>query len=124
MYCTIVKIQLFYFLFGFSPYLGKYNIFVCTTLLPEVRLNFVYFRKQRIKVAHVQKYAGFGDIENPGRTLDVTLGSSTDTNLGHNHILKKIKKCMVEFLVFSNRIFSGSSWLLIVFNTIFTYQYI
>ena len=39
-------------LFGFSPYLGKYNIFVCATLISQVRLNQVYFRKQRIKVAH------------------------------------------------------------------------
>ena len=25
-------------LFGFSPYLGKYNIFVCATLISQVRL--------------------------------------------------------------------------------------
>ena len=34
---------------------------------------------------HIQKYDGLENIENPSRALEVTLGSSTDTNLGHNH---------------------------------------
>jgi hypothetical protein len=34
---------------------------------------------------HIQKYDGLGDIEIRGRALEVTLGSSTDMNLGHNH---------------------------------------
>ena len=33
----------------------------------------------------VQKYDGFENIEKRSRALEVTLGSSTDTNLGHNH---------------------------------------
>ena len=38
-------------LFFFSPYISTYNISVYTILFPEVRLNLVYLRKQRIKVA-------------------------------------------------------------------------
>jgi hypothetical protein len=34
---------------------------------------------------HIQKYDGLEKIENPGRVLEVTLGSSTDTNLGYNY---------------------------------------
>ena len=59
---------------------------------------------------HIQKYDGLEDIEKPSRALEVTLGSSTDTNLGHNH--RKIYKnilIIVEIWVFSNRIFSGST---------------
>jgi hypothetical protein len=33
----------------------------------------------------VQKYDGLENMEGPGRALVATLGSSTDTNLGHNH---------------------------------------
>ena len=35
----------------------------------------------------VQKYDGLENMEKPGRALEVyiTLGSSTDTNLSHNH---------------------------------------
>ncbi len=51
----------------------------------------------------VQKYNGLENIENPSRALEVTRGSSTDTNLGHNHL-------------FSNSIFSESSWPLIIVN--------
>ena len=38
---------------------------------------------------HVQKYDGSENIENPSRALEVTLGSSTDINLGHNKKLTK-----------------------------------
>jgi hypothetical protein len=34
---------------------------------------------------HIQKYDGLENVKNPSRALEVTLGSSTDTNLGHNH---------------------------------------
>ena len=46
---------------------------------------------------HIQKYDGLENIENSSRALEVTLGSSTDTNLDHrpNHL-------------FSNSIFSKS----------------
>ena len=37
------------------------------------------------KVAHIQKYDGLENIEIRSPALDVTLASSTDTNLGHNH---------------------------------------
>ena len=56
---------------------------------------------------HIQKYDGLENTENPSRALEVTRGSSTDTNLGHNHL-------------FSNSIFSESSWPLIIFNTVFS----
>jgi hypothetical protein len=37
---------------------------------------------------HIQKYDGLENtsIENPSRGMQVTLGSSTDPNLGHNPI--------------------------------------
>ena len=34
---------------------------------------------------HVQKYDGLENIEKRSPPLEVTLGSSTDTNLGHDH---------------------------------------
>jgi hypothetical protein len=38
---------------------------------------------------HIQKYDheydGLENKEKPSRALEVTLGSRTDTNLGHNH---------------------------------------
>ena len=33
---------------------------------------------------HIQKYDGSENVEKPSRALEVALGSSTDTNLGHN----------------------------------------
>ena len=38
----------------------------------------------------MQKYNGLENIEKRSHALEVTLGSSTDTNLGHNHT--KFKK--------------------------------
>ena len=40
------------------------------------------------------KYDGLENIEKPSPASEVTLGSSTDTNLGHNHCQKQ--KCMLE----------------------------
>ena len=34
---------------------------------------------------HIQKYDGLENIEKRSPALEVTLGSSTDTNLGYNH---------------------------------------
>jgi hypothetical protein len=34
---------------------------------------------------HTQNYDGLENIEKRNRALEVTLGSSNDTNLGHNH---------------------------------------
>ena len=34
---------------------------------------------------HIQKYDGLENIEKQSRALEVTLDSSTDTNLDHNH---------------------------------------
>ena len=34
---------------------------------------------------HIQKYDGLENIEKQSRALEVTLGSSTNTNLAHNH---------------------------------------
>ena len=34
---------------------------------------------------HIQKYDGLENMGGPSRGLDVTRGSCTDTNLGHNH---------------------------------------
>ena len=57
--------------------------------------NFVSADKARLALSantklHIQKYDGLENIENPSRALEVTLGSSTDINLGHNHT--KFKK--------------------------------
>jgi hypothetical protein len=56
---------------------------------------------------HIQKYDGLENIENPSRALEIILGSSTDTNLGHKYL-------------FLNSIFSESSWPLIFFSTVFS----
>ena len=46
---------------------------------------------------HIRKYDGIENIEKRSPPLEVTLGSSTDTNLGPNHTKSKTKKkCMVE----------------------------
>jgi hypothetical protein len=45
---------------------------------------------------HIQKYDGLQNIEKPSRALESTLGSSTDPNLGHNHLQIKKTKCMRE----------------------------
>ena len=34
---------------------------------------------------YIQKYHGLEDIEKRSRALEITLGSSTDTNVGHNY---------------------------------------
>ena len=34
---------------------------------------------------HIQKYDGLENMDKPSRALEVTLGSSIDTNLGHKH---------------------------------------
>ena len=39
---------------------------------------------------HIQKYDGLEKIENSSRALEVTLDSSNDTNLRHNHLKKRI----------------------------------
>jgi hypothetical protein len=43
---------------------------------------------------HIQKYDVLENIENPSHALEVTLGSSTYTNLGNNHY--NLKKRMGE----------------------------
>ena len=59
--------------------------------------NFVSGDKAKLALSpetkfHIQKYDGLENIEKPSPALEVTLGSSTDTNLGHNHtkILKNV----------------------------------
>ena len=49
------------------------TLLLCGTLFPETKL-------------HIQKYDGLEKIEKPSRALEVTLGSSTDPNSGHNPI--------------------------------------
>ena len=67
---------------------------------------------------HIQKYDGYENIEIRRRALEAPLGSSTDTNLGHNHT--KISNTYAGNLVFSNRIFPGIDWPLIIFNIVFS----
>ena len=61
------------------------------TLFPRIKLIEFYQEKK----FHIQNYDGLENLENRSRALNVlaTLGSSTDTNLGHNHakILKNVK---------------------------------
>ena len=56
------------------------------------------FISGNIRKLHIQKYDGLENIENPNRTLEVTLGSNTDTNLAVLGIInqKKIKKKRFE----------------------------
>ena len=51
--------------------------------------NFVWADKDEWALSaqtkfHIKKYDGLENIEKLIRVLEVTLGSSTDTNLGHN----------------------------------------
>ena len=62
-------------------YIGEYCAFVCGTLFPRIKLIELYPEAK----FHIQKYDGLENIEKRGHALEVTLGSSTDTNLGHNH---------------------------------------
>ena len=62
--------------------------------------NFVSADKAHLALSaqtkfHIQKYDGLENIEKRSPALEVTLGSSTDTNLGHNHT-KILKKRMGE----------------------------
>ena len=45
---------------------------------------------------HIQKYGESEHIEKQSSTLEVALGSSTDTNLGHNHNLGISKSDFLE----------------------------
>jgi hypothetical protein len=67
---------------------------------------------------HIQKCDGLENIEKRSPALQVTLGSSTDRNLGHNQT-KKLKKTY-ERNFGMNRILSVSSWPLIILNTFFS----
>jgi hypothetical protein len=78
MYCTIVKLLIMPF--GLSIYRQVSHFCMC---------NFVSADKPYGALSaetkfHIQKYDGL-EIEKPSRALEVTLCSSTDTNLGHNH---------------------------------------
>ena len=66
-----------------SLYLGKYCTFVCGTLFLWMKLIDHYPPKQ--SSTYIQKYDSLENIENWSRALGVTLDSSTDPNLGHNH---------------------------------------
>ena len=55
---------------------------------------------------HIQKYDGLENIENPSPALEVTLGSSTDTNLG---ILETAEKPFFWPLIFFNIFFDISA---------------
>ena len=52
--------------------------------------NFIWADKAQLSLSaqtkfHIQKYDGLENIENTSLALEVTLGSSADTNLRHNH---------------------------------------
>ena len=62
-------------------------------------------------------YDGLENIENPSPGLEVTLCSSTDTNLGHNHNKFKKRNVWGNLSIFESH-FLGSSWTLIIFNAV------
>jgi hypothetical protein len=61
----------------------------------ENKANQALLRETRF---YKQKYDGLENIENPSRALEVTLGSSTDTNLGYNHT-KFYTKCLEIYVI-------------------------
>jgi hypothetical protein len=73
------------------------------------------FISGNIRKLHIQKYDGLENIENPNRTLEVTLGSNTDTNLAVLGLInqKKLKKTFR--IAFSREVVGPDS-----FNIIFT----
>ena len=109
-----------------SRYLGKYlevyiALFYVEKLIELSKKRSIHGNKFHI-LNLVQKYDGLENMEKPSRALEVTLCSSTDTNLGHNHtkITLNLKKntyggnLAFRYLVFSNHIFSESSWPLMI----------
>ena len=54
---------------------------MCGTLFGEIKLIELYPETK----FHMQKYDGLENIKNRIIALEVTLVSSTDANLGHNH---------------------------------------
>ena len=100
MYCTIVENLIVRL--GFSISRQVLHFCMCN-LVSADKANCALSAETK---SHIQKYDGLENIDNPSRALEVTRGSSTDTNLGHNHL-------------FSNSIFSESRWPLIIFNTVF-----
>ena len=67
-----------------SLYFLNRHTFVCGTLFRRIKLNQIYLPKQSCTYKSAI-LAELGDIEKPSRAMEVTLGSSTDTNLSHNH---------------------------------------
>ena len=66
-----------------SLILGKYCTFVCGILFKWIKL-IKFWPKKKV---HIQKCDTYRVFEIRGRTFDLTLGSSADTNLRHNHII-------------------------------------
>jgi hypothetical protein len=54
----------------------------CATSLLYISASLALSPKTKF---HIQKYDGLENIEKQSRALEVTLDSSTDTNLDHNH---------------------------------------
>ena len=79
MYCTIVKNLIVRI--GFPIYRQVLHFCMCNLVFAD-KANLALSAETKF---HIQKYDGLENIENPSRALDVTRGSSTDTNLGHNH---------------------------------------
>ena len=67
-----------------SLYLGKYNTFICTTLFRAIKLNEFYCRKQNCTYKCI--ILADDEFKLGILVLEMTLGSSTETNLGHNNI--------------------------------------
>ena len=78
-YCTIVK----FLIRGLCFSISRQVLHFCMWNFVSVNKAYKF---------HIQKYDGFDNIENRSPPLEVTLGSSTNTNLGHNHyeILKNV----------------------------------
>jgi hypothetical protein len=83
-------------------YLSQYCTFVGATSFWGIKLIALISCETKL---HIQKYGGLENIEKPSRTLEATLGSSTDINLGHlenvaklTHISVRGLSCMTPYV--------------------------
>ena len=73
--------------------------FCMCNFVPADKANRALSAKTKLHIQNCKTYDGLENIENSSRALEVTLSSSTDTNLGHNHT-KKFKNVWGKFRYF------------------------
>ena len=115
MYFTTVKILIIVRLW-FSRSKSRQALHFCMcNLVSADKANWALSAETKF---HIQKYDGLENIENPSRGLEVSLGSSTYTNLGYGYSKFLIYMCVN--LGISDRLFSRMSWALIVLRSFST----